>query len=120
MAETPPPTDAGPADARTRLIELARLLRDARHLDDAERGELADLVAELAEALGPAAPSPQVDHLAEAAAHLVQALHEKHDAGPIAAARRRLEDATARAEARAPVATGLARQLIDTLADIGI
>jgi hypothetical protein len=32
----------------------------------------------------------------------------------------RLKDAAARAEAKAPVATGLARRLVDVLADIGI
>jgi hypothetical protein len=120
MAETPPTTPPETTDARARLLELAGLLRGARHLSDDDRRELADLVAELATTIDPAAPSPQAAHLAEAAAHLVQALHERHDAGPIAAARRRLEDAAARAEARAPVATGLARRLIDTLADIGI
>lgn len=120
MSETPPTTPAVAIDARTRLLELADLLRGARHLGDGDRRELADLVAELAGTIDPAAPSPQAAHLADAAAHLVRALHERHDAGPIAAARRRLEEATALAEAKAPVATGLARRLIDTLADIGI
>ena len=107
MAETPPTTAAETTDARVRLLELAGLLRPARHLSDDDRRELGDLVAELAATIDPAAPSPQAAHLAEAAAHLAQALHEHHGAGPLAAARCRLEDATALAEARAPVATGL-------------
>jgi hypothetical protein len=106
--------------ARDQLLELGRLLRESGHLGPDARRELADLVEELAGTLTPDAPSAQTTHLAETTAHLVQALHDQHDAGPLALARERLEDAVARVDARAPVATGLARRIVDLLADLGI
>ena len=70
--------------------------------------------------MDPHPPAVEAAHLAESSAHLVEALHRKHHAGLIAAAKERLEEAATRAEAEAPVATGLARRLIDTLANLGI
>ena len=70
--------------------------------------------------IDPHAPTVQAEHLAESSTHLVEALHRRHHAGLIAAAKERLEEAASRAEAEAPVATGLARRLIDTLANMGI
>jgi len=90
------------------------------HLDAGARRELADLMDELAEAIGPAADAGQADHLAETSAHLIRALHDRQDAGGLAAAKDRLAAAAARAEAKASVATGIALRLIDTLASLGI
>jgi len=106
--------------ARTSLHEIAALLRGMPHLDAGARRELADLMDELAGALGPAADAGQADHLAETSAHLIRALHDRQDAGGLAAAKHRLAAAAARAEAKAPVATGIALRLIDTLASLGI
>jgi len=114
MGEEPTPP------VRDNLLELARCLRGVHHLEPEVRAELADLLGELAGALDQPAPSAQSDHLAQSAAHLVRALQGQHEAGPIVAARRRLEDAAARAEAKAPVATGIVRRLIAALADLGI
>jgi hypothetical protein len=103
-----------------RLHELARLLRGARHLRPEDQQSLADLLDELAGELRTTAPSPQADHLAESAAHLAMELNEHRDLGLLGSATERLKDAAARAETKAPVATGVARQLIDILADLGI
>jgi hypothetical protein len=104
----------------TRLEEVVGLLRSSSHIDPQVQQALADLVDELIHSLDPNTPAAQAEHLAESSAHLVQALHRKHHAGLIAAAKDRLEEAATRAEAEAPVATGLARRLIDTLASLGI
>src|SRR3954471_20830623 len=105
---------------RARLLEVVPMLRGARHIEPDARRALADLVDELIRVMDPNAPAAQATHLAESSTHLVQALHRKHHAGLIAAAKERLEEAATRAEAEAPVATGLARRLIDTLANMGI
>jgi len=70
--------------------------------------------------MDPHAPAPQAAHLAESSTQLVHALHRKQHAGLIAAAKERLEEAPTRAETEAPVATGLARRLVDALANMGI
>lgn len=106
--------------ARDQLLELGRLLRESGPLGPNARRELADLVEELAGTLDPSHPSSQATHLAETTAHLVQALHDQSGAGPLAQARERLEAAVAQVDARAPVATGLARRIVDLLADLGI
>lgn len=120
MAKQLPIEPEKSAEIRAQLKECAELLREARHLDEAAQRALADLVAELSAALDPATGSEHVAQLAESSAQLVHALHAQHDAGLIASARERLEQAAARAETEAPVATGVARQLIDALASIGI
>jgi hypothetical protein len=117
---TPGPEDEPAAAAEQMLRDLAGLLRGAEHLTPATRAALADLMAELAGALGRGGTGPQLDHLAESAAQAARALHEQGQHGLLAAARERLEAAAARAEAKAPVATGVARRLIDVLAEIGI
>lgn len=119
MTEPPlPSTEA--ATVRTRLQELVPLIRETRHIERDAQQALADLVDELIRLMDPLAPAAQSAHLAESSTHLVEALHRKHHAGLIAAAKDRLEAAATRAEAEAPVATGLARRLIDTLANMGI
>jgi hypothetical protein len=84
------------------------------------KDELADLLQEMAAELESAPPSAHAEHLAETAAHLARELTEHRGEGPLAAAKHALEAAAARADAKAPVATGLARRFIELLADIGI
>ena len=120
MTELTPPSPENFAAVRTQLQEIVPLLRTSRHLEPEVQEALADLVDELIRVIDPNAPAAEAAHLAESSAHLVHALHRKHHAGLIAAARQRLEDAATRAEAEAPLATGLARRLIDTLANLGI
>jgi hypothetical protein len=98
---------------------LAQLLRQVHHLDDASRRQLADLVDELAAALHGDAPPEHAAHLAGTAADLVRALQGPEDA-LLPRARSRFEDAATRAEVEAPVATGVARQIVDLLAELGI
>jgi len=105
---------------RARLLEVVPLLREARHIEPEARRALADLVDELIRVMDPNAPAAQAAHLAESSTHLAEALHREHHHGLLASAKERLEEAAARAEAEAPVATGLARRLIDTLANLGI
>ena len=117
------PTLPGPeaaATVGTRLQEVVPLLRETHHIEPDVQQALADLVDELIRVMDPNAPPAKAAHLAESSTHLVQVLHRKHHAGLITAAKERLEEAAARAEAEAPVATGLARRLIDTLANMGI
>jgi len=120
MNEPAPPSPEAAATVRTHLQEVVPLLRETRHIEPEVQQALADLVDELIRVMDPNAPAAQAAHLAESSTHLVQALHRKHHAGLITAAKERLEEAATRAEAEAPVATGLARRLIDTLANMGI
>jgi len=108
-----------PTDPAPRLRQLAELLRDADHLPPEALQTLADLLEELSTSVAPGGATSE-RHLAESVAHLVEALHQRHDTGFLAGARRRLEEAAVKAEAEAPVATGIVRRLIDTLANLGI
>jgi hypothetical protein len=120
MPEQPSPGLDAATQIRANLLESARLLREAHHIDPEAQRTLADLVEELSEALDPsAASSDHTVHLAESSTHLVQALHQRHE-GLIASAQARLAAAAARAESDAPVATGIARRLINALSDLGI
>jgi hypothetical protein len=120
MTESTPPSPETAAAVRTQLQEVVPLLRSSRHIEPEVQEALADLVDELIRVMDPNPPAVEAAHLAESSTHLVQALHRKHHAGLIVAAKERLEAAATRAEAEAPVATGLARRLIDTLANLGI
>jgi hypothetical protein len=120
MTDPAPPRPEAAASVRTQLHEVVPLLRGTRHIEPDVQQALADLVDELIRVMDPNAPAAQAAHLAESSTHLVQALHRKHHAGLITAAKERLEEAATRAEAEAPVATGLARRLIDTLSNLGI
>jgi len=122
MSEPPSPTDPqSGAQVRVNLQELSRLLRHGQRLDVKSRQALADLVDELNRAVGAGTlPPAETAHLAEGAARLAQALHHQHDSGMLAAARERFEEAIARTEAAAPLATGLARRFLDAVANLGI
>jgi hypothetical protein len=100
------------------IDELARRLREAEHLEPEVRAEAADLLGELTAALDQ--PSAHTEDLAQSTVQLVRAVNEQHKPGLIEAARARVEEAVARAEATAPVATEIVLRLIDVLAGIGI
>ena len=112
--ETPDPA------VESDIEELARRLGGVEHLEPEARATLAGLLRKLAAELDLAEPSTQKDQLAETAAHLVRAVKDQHEPGLVEAARERLEQAVARAETKAPVATDLVLQLIDVLAGLGI
>jgi hypothetical protein len=102
------------------IEELARRLGGFEHLEPEARARLAGLLRKLAAELDHAETSAQKEQLAESAAQLVRAVKDQHEPGLVAAARERLEEAVARAEAKAPVATDLILQLINILAQLGI
>ncbi|MGE3820726.1 MAG: DUF4404 family protein [Isosphaeraceae bacterium] len=119
---TPGPANPG-TDAETlraRIEECVRLLKATRHLDPEAQKALAELLREMAQDLHPDDDPEHAGHLVASSAALIQALHDQQDAGFIASARTRLEEATVRAQAEAPVVTGFVRRLIDALAGIGV
>ncbi len=115
MAEQPP------IRVTETLHDLARVLRESPPPGPEAQRALADLIDELGNAVGTTeVPSAEVTHLAESTAQFLQALHRRHDPGRFANARDRLEQAVLQAEARAPVAAGVARRVLDALANFGI
>ncbi len=120
MPEPQPPAPTPPSAIPARLHEVARLLRDAQHLDPEAQQSLANLADELANTLSASGvPSAEEAQLGQLAGQLIQALHKGEEA-PVVATRDRLQSAILRAEARAPFAAGLARQLLDAIANLGI
>ncbi len=105
---------------RDEIEELAQRLREADHLDPQARSELAHLLSELAAALEQPQVSVHTEELAERTAKLVRAVKEQHEPGLIEAARTRLEDTIARAEAKSPVVTEIVLRLVDVIAAFGI
>ncbi|HKI35610.1 MAG TPA: DUF4404 family protein [Gemmataceae bacterium] len=121
MSEQPQPAPTPPSAVPARLREVARLLRDADHLGPDAQKSLADLADELANTLGASGvPSAEEAQLGQLAGQLIQALHQREDSAPVAAKRHRLQEAILAAETRAPFAAGLARQLLDAIANLGI
>jgi hypothetical protein len=110
-----------PEAARQRLEQLAGLLRQAPHLDAETQRHLADLLEELGKALGDhPSGAKETAQLAESAAQVARALHEPGQVSRVPSAIRRLEESVTRAEAEAPLATGIVRRLLEALADLGI
>jgi hypothetical protein len=106
---------------QTRIHDVAQMPRGSRSLSPEVQNALAELLDELSTVLrAPNAPPAEVAHLAESAAHLAQTLHDHRDEGLVEKARERLGAALFQAEAHAPTAVGLARSVIDALANIGI
>ncbi len=118
--EGPDPAGSDAEAIRERLLECARILRSTRHIEPEAQQALSELMTELAGCVDLSAATVPATQLAETSSHLVQALHEQQDEGLIAGARHRFEEVAARAEAEAPVTTGVLRRLIDALAGIGI
>jgi len=121
MPETPRSNTPALPEVQARLHEVARMLRHSSSLDPESQRALAELVDELSSVLaGSTAPPAEVAHLAESTSHLAETLHHHQDRGVLGKARDRLERAVIRAEMHAPVAVGLARRLVDALANIGV
>jgi hypothetical protein len=121
MADELPAEQDRAAQLMARLEEQTRRLREGQVLDAAAEQSLVELVDEVRRVLArtPAA-SPEAAHLAESLDHLLDALHRPERRGLFEAAADRLRAAAARAEAEAPVATGLVERLLDALANWGI
>ncbi|HZT83579.1 MAG TPA: DUF4404 family protein [Gemmataceae bacterium] len=121
MPDQPPAAPPPPTPPPSDLHELARLLRHADHLGPEERRAVANLLEELGRALPSSAlPADEKAQLTASAALLARALHEQQDEGVLAHARERLQEAAARAEARAPIAANILGRLFQVLADWGI
>ena len=117
----PEPTPIPPSAVPDRLREVARLLRQADHLEPEAQKSLANLAEELANALSAGGgPSTEEAQLGQQAGQLIQVLHHKEPAAPLAAKQSRLKEAILAAESRAPFAAGLAQQLLDAMATFGI
>jgi hypothetical protein len=118
MSDIPTPSVA---DVQRRLHDVAVTLRESTTVDPESRRVLAELVEELSRTLNSGnVPPSEVAHLAERTAHLAESLHHQQDLTIVGRAREGLEGAVVRAEAQAPVAVGLARRVLDALANIGI
>src|SRR5262249_52510488 len=121
MTQPSPPTPPTGSAVQARLQELARVLRHTNHLDPEAQQAIADLLAELSQSLHPGWLSwAETTQLVENTAQLAEALRQGQPAGPLQAARKRLERAVLRAEAKAPLLTGIVGRLLDALANIGI
>src|SRR5262245_33558203 len=121
MPDNPIPATPAVPEIQSRLREVAQLLRQSRKLDPASRRVLAELVDELGTMLQSGqCPAAEVAHLAGTTAQLAEALHHQHDKGWLESVRDQFEAAVVKAEAQAPVAVGVARRLLDTLANMGI
>ncbi len=113
--------DQPPARITDGLHDLARALREAPTLGSDAQRALAELIDELGNAAGNTeVPPAEVTHLTQTTASFLQAIKHRHEPAGLAAARDGLEQAVLRAEARAPVVAGLARRLLDALANWGI
>ena len=121
MPENPEIKTPSVEEVRGRMHDVARMLQESTSLDPEARQVLAELVDELGTTLQASnAPPAEVARLAASAAHLAEALHHQRDQGLLGKARDRLGAAVIQAQAEAPVAAGLARRLLDVLANIGI
>lgn len=121
MPEQPPSATPATTGAQAGLHSIAEILREPHPLSPEIRAVLADLVDEMGRALATATVQPaEVAHLAESTAQLARAMLRQEHPGLLAAARDRVEAAILAAESKAPLTAGLARRLLDTLANIGI
>jgi hypothetical protein len=121
MPEQTPSGSPPPSGVQASLHAIAQVLRDPHPLSPQVRETLAALVDELGAALaaGPVPPE-EITHLIDSTTHLLHAVQRRAAPGVLASARDRLEGAILGAEAQAPLTAGLARRLLDALANIGI
>jgi hypothetical protein len=118
MPEQPSPTEP---EILANLHTVANLLREAGHLRPEEQRVVAELVDELARAFeSPQVPNSELTKLAESTVQVLKAVHQRHDAGLLAATRTRVDETLMNAEARHPVLVGLVRHLMEALAASGI
>jgi hypothetical protein len=121
MPEQPESNQGSSMPLPVSLHDVAQNLRQAHHLRPEEQRALAELVDQLGKALDSTkVPPGEAKHLAESAAQLLQALQHRHDTNLVSGARERLEEAIISAENKLPFAAGIARRLMETLADLGI
>ena len=118
----PTTTGSGPEATpgpRERLLDLAAAVARRPPPDPRDTDRACGPHGRAGRGAGTGSSGPQAAHLAESAVQAARALSEPHH-GLLTAARERLEAAAVRAEAKAPVATGVVWRLIDLLSEIGI
>src|SRR5262245_51799618 len=121
MADNPLPGTPSVPELQARLHAVAHLLHESSALDPVSRHALTELVDELSAAFQTTpVPPTELAHLAQSTARLAEALHHQHDRGLLGGVRDRFEQAVVSAETHAPFATGLARRLLNALANLGI
>jgi hypothetical protein len=121
MAENSASDPLAVPEIQARLRDIAGELRQSASLDPAARAALAELLDELTRTLQTEKlPPAELTHLAETTAGLAEALHHQQNEGIVGKAKEGFQRAVRGAEARAPLAVGLARSLLDVLANIGI
>jgi hypothetical protein len=119
--DTPDPANRSESEVRSRLRDAAGLAQNSDSLDPEVRQTLTELLHELERALNThEVPPAEIERLAEGAMHLAESLHRRHDHSILKTARDRLDSLLLQAEAHAPTAVGLARNVIDGLANLGI
>jgi hypothetical protein len=120
MSDPINPQAAAAVQLREHLHTIARLLREVPHLGPEAQGLLAELVAELSDAMeAETVPATDLAHLADTASQLVQAAH-REDPGFLGKAQEKLEGAAAALEADSPMLAGLTRRLVEALSNLGI
>ena len=121
MPDTPQSQPPSVAELQARLRDVANSLRRSSSLDVPSQRALSELVQELSKALAAAQiPADELAHLADSTAHLAETLHHEEDRGLLGKARDRFEGALINAETHAPNLVGVARRLLDALANLGI
>ncbi len=121
MSEPDKKSAPSPEQRAATLHAVALALRDTPHLGREAKQALADFLDALDDPQTTAgAPPEDVNRLTDRATKLLHALRHQHDAGVLAEARDRLEEAVLRVESAAPVTAGAFRRLLDALANIGL
>jgi hypothetical protein len=99
---------------------ISQMLRNSPPLGTEGQIALAELLDELGQTLHPEPIlSSEVQHLAESMTHLLEVMEEENH-GMLLSARERLDQAILAAEVHHPLTAGLARRLMNALANIGI
>jgi hypothetical protein len=121
MAENSASQPPAVLEIQARLRDIALELRQSTSLDSSARTALAELLDELTRTLETEnLPAAELTELAETTAGLAEALHRQQNEGIVGKAKESFQRAVTSAEAHAPLAVGLARTLLDALANIGI
>ena len=121
MPERESQTTPSPEERAAALHAVASALRKTPHLGREAKQALADFLDALDDPETTAAASPaDVQRLTDRATKLLHAIRHQRDAGVLAEARDRLEEAVLRVESEAPVTAGAFRRLLDALANIGL
>jgi hypothetical protein len=121
MAQHDPPDSLTQAEISSRLHEIAQLLRGTHHLGPEAQQALAEFADELGSLLETAPPPPaEAAPLVETTAHVVESLHQEDERESAPAARSRLLELAAEADARAPRLADFTRRLVDALSNLGI